>query len=100
MAENKPGDGKSSPFGNGKGGISMARASSGNFVSNPKGSGSGGGAKPRNLVTGQQQPVAAGDPVNPDSVAPAGIVPQIDSDDPDATHPLGRNSRKPFRVGT
>jgi hypothetical protein len=41
--ENKPGDGKTSPFGNGQGATAMAGSGSGNnFVTNPKGSGSAG----------------------------------------------------------
>ena len=100
MASNKSGDGKSSPFGNGKGGVDMARAAPNNFVSNPGGGSSGGKVKPRNLVTDQRKPVSSGDPVNPDSVAPDGILPLVDSTDPNATHPLGKNSRKSFKLGS
>lgn len=58
-------------------------------------------AKPRNLVTDQTKPVTTGQPPSPDSIAAAGIVPQIDpTNSPEiGTRPLGQNSTKPFKVG-
>jgi hypothetical protein len=69
-----------------------------NFVSNPKG-GSSGGAKPRDLTRDQQKPVTSGEKANQESIPAGGPLPLIDSNDPDATHPTGKNSRKPFKVG-
>lgn len=98
MATN-PGDGKTNPFGNGNGG-GGSRAGANNFVANPRGA-AGGGAKPRDFRTAQPQPKTTGEGVNPDSVAAAGIVPQIDPpDDPEiGTRPLGQNAHKPYKLG-
>jgi hypothetical protein len=99
MAANKPGDGKSSPFGNGKGGSGMARSAPNNFAKNPKGS-SSGAPKPRNLVADGGKPTSTGEEPNPDSEVAGGLIPLADSKDPDATHPVGKNSRKPYKLGS
>ena len=98
MAANQPGDGKTCPNGDGKGGSGMAKQVPNNYVSNPKG-GPKNGAKPRDFTRDQQKPVTTGVPYSPDSVPAGGPLPLIDSNDPDATHPVGKNSRKPFKVG-
>jgi hypothetical protein len=96
----KPGDGKTSPYGDGKGGTGMSRAGANNFLTNPRGGNSGSGKAFDQ--TKQPKPTASpGTGPNPDDAAKAGLIPQIDP--PDAvdigTRPLGQNSKKPFKLG-
>ena len=98
MAANKSGNGKTSPFGDGKGGSGMAKSAPNNFAKNPKG-GSSGAPKPRNLVADGGQPKTTGEEPNPESKVAGGPLPLIDSIDPDATKPMGKNSKKPYKLG-
>jgi hypothetical protein len=77
----------------------MARTSPTNFVTNPRGG--GGAGKPRDFRTDQPKPQTTSVGPNADSVAAAGLVPQIDPvDDPEiGTRPLGQNSSKPYKLG-
>jgi len=96
----KPGDGKTNPFGDGKGGAGMGKAAPTNFLTNPRGSGASA-PKPRDLRTAQAQPAATGEQPSTADAAPAGLIPQIDPPDAEdiGTRPLGQNAHKPFKLG-
>ena len=92
-------DGKTSPFGDGYGNTSGGRAAPSNFLRNPRGV-VDSSVKPRDFRTDQKVPTTSTVGVNPDSVASAGILPQIDPpDSPEiGTRPLGQNAHKPYKL--
>jgi hypothetical protein len=92
----QPGDGKSSPFGNGKGSGAMAKQTPKNLVQT--GRGSDGGAKPRDMTKDQAAPKSTGEGPNPESVPAGGD--QVKADPPAASdvHPVGK-APKPFKLG-
>ena len=103
----KPGDGKTNPFGDGRGGAGGGRAAPANLIANPTGGG-GGGAKPRSLTAttsiAQSPPQAEGTgdgTINTDSVAATGLLPLIDPPQAEdiGTRALGQNAKKPFKLG-
>lgn len=94
--ENQSGDGKTSPFGDGKGAPTGGRGSGGSdFVRDPR----GGGSMPAKFENpAKNYPQQAGQPgFNPDSVPAGGSKLHADPPKPiDGTVPGGR---KPYKLG-
>lgn len=94
-----PGDGKTSPFGDGRGGSGGAMATGNDFGKNPGGNPSGPSRLPDLINNSRPQPRHAPGH-NTTDAAPGGLI-------PDAKPPAHRsggvgsvgNSQKPFRVG-
>lgn len=102
----KPGDGKTSPFGNGQGDTQMAASGGNDFVANPKGSSGGkGGGQPASYGTSRPQqsagkhydrseqdaaegPSTAAEVATPSTGARGGLV----------TASAGNVAHKPFKV--
>lgn len=104
MADSKPGDGKSSPFGNGAGGAGGGSSVSGNnFVTNPSGSGNRGKGPGVISVSRTQQKKDDYD-LSPAEIPEGGLLPFMDPPD-DPGNPIGErppgggSSRKPFKLG-
>jgi hypothetical protein len=84
------GDGKTSPFGNGKGGMGGGSMGKGNdFVTNPGGSGSSG-QKPRDFVNASRPQSSGGDTtINTETIPEGGIRLQADPKGDDKGNPIG-----------
>ena len=98
-------DGKTSPFGNGRGGLRGGNVAGNDFTRNPQGGGGAGAARPRDLTKSQVQAPKAATNVSDlatDTVPEGGPLPFKDPQE-DAGNPLGVGSltggRKPFTVG-
>lgn len=98
-----PGDGTSSPFGDGGGGAGGGGMGQGNnFTTNPSGTpGAGGGGQPDSYMESKPQQ-AGGDPdINPAEI-PQGGKDLFADPKPDTGNPIGTTAgsggRKPFRV--
>lgn len=102
----KPGDGKSSPFGNGEGGTGMARVKPEDLIANPRGT-TGGKAVPPNFPAEKPFPQpAAKEDANPDSIVTSdgGKVLKADPSGEDFGNPVGTTANgaknKPFKLGS
>lgn len=101
MADTKPGDGNTNPFGNGQGKGRNENMGGNDFTRNPRGGG-GNAPKPRSFVgdgeTGKQ---ASGQGPNPESIPSGGRFP-FTPPKADEGNPLGDGSqgtaRKPFKL--
>ena len=86
-----PGDGKTSPFGNGRGNVGERQTMPNDFRTNP-----GGSMKP-----GTPSQTRGENPVNPNDAAPGGRIPLADAT-PVASKAIGvgsiGNGAKPFRL--
>jgi len=99
-------DGKTSPFGNGRGGERGMATRGVDFTREPGGGGGAGGARPRDLTKSQVparrsvQPTDISD-MNTESVPEGGLLP-FEAPKPDAGNPIGvgslGNGAKPFRL--
>lgn len=94
-----PGDGKTSPFGDGRGGSGGAMANGNDFARNPGGNPSGPSRLP-DLINNSRQQSPHKPGFNTSDAAPGGLI-------PNAAPPANRrggvgtpgNGQKPFRVG-
>lgn len=109
-----PGDGKSSPFGDGKGGAGGSMQGN-DFTQNPTAGRGGGGGQPTTRSAGGGQPSTyqqsrpqqmGGDPdINPNEIPAGGkdLLPATDPSGEDTGNPRGTgsvgNPNKPFRLG-
>ena len=95
-----PGDGKTSPFGDGRGGSAGGNVSGNDFGTNPRGNPSGPKSIPDVMAVQRQQPKAKPD-VNTQDAASGGLLP-LDGMTPPASRTTGvgsiGNNQKPFKL--
>ncbi len=93
------GDGKTSPFGDGRGGNAGGNMSGNDFGTNPRGNPSGPSKLP-DMINNSRSQVAAKPDFNTQDAAPGGLIPEAL---PPATRAGGvgsiGNSSKPFKLG-
>jgi hypothetical protein len=100
MATN-PGNGKTSPFGNGSGQAGGSKVAGNNFLTNPRGSGAtSGGRRFDNQVAAPQAKRESVADRNSTDAASGGLLPLVQAG---PNHDVGvgsiGNGAKPFRVG-
>lgn len=100
MATN-PGDGKTNPFGNGKGDTSMGPSKGVDFQKDPQGAGQGG-KKGRDILAEPAPKQQMGSNENKDSVPQGGKILKADPKDKDGGNPVGTTpdgaAHKPFKL--
>lgn len=96
------GDGKTNPFGDGKGKGGAGMGKGVNFVTDPKGGGNPqGGGQPDSYGQSRTQQMGEDPDINPAEIPEGGKDLKADPG-PDEGNPIGTTageSRKPFRVG-
>lgn len=97
----QPGNGSTSPFGNGAGNVGESRMAGNNFLTNP--SGGGGSGRGRDFLrepVPSQSPRESGADRSTDDAASGGLVPKVQAaPGPDVGAGSIGNGAKPFRLG-
>lgn len=94
----QPGDGRTSPFGDGAGGSKeQAMASGNNFLENPRGT--GGGKPPRDFLRPTVAQKPAGQRTNPADAAPGANTAAEGANRPGAGVGSIGNAARPYKLG-